>query len=168
MWEIMLIVFVAKKHSSKVQEASIKTHRDGLLGMVGNKGGIQVTFSLYNKIFTFISGHLKHGKNAVDARNEMISSMLKTFRSKGESTLDLDSDIVADYSFIFGDLNYRFNTNFTDMIDRVDEAPSMIEEMCQLKFVVKDLDDDAEGLGAYPNYLEPEITFGPSYKKCKN
>jgi hypothetical protein len=40
MWEIMLIVFVAKKHTTKVMEASIKTHRDGLLGMVGNKGGI--------------------------------------------------------------------------------------------------------------------------------
>ena len=40
MWEIMLIVFVARRHTTKVMEASIKTHRDGLLGMVGNKGGI--------------------------------------------------------------------------------------------------------------------------------
>jgi len=120
MWEIMLIVFVARRHTTKVMEASIKTHRDGLLGMVGNKGGIQVTFSLYNRVFTFISGHLKHGKNAVDARNEMMGSMLKTFKSKSEATQDLDSDMVSDYSFIFGDLNYRFNTDFTDMISKVD------------------------------------------------
>ena len=40
MWEIMLIVFVDKKHIASIQEADIKTHRDGLLGMVGNKGGI--------------------------------------------------------------------------------------------------------------------------------
>ena len=79
-----------------------------------------MTFSLYNRVFTFISGHLKHGKNAVDARNEMMGSMLKTFKSKSEATQDLDSDMVSDYSFIFGDLNYRFNTDFTEMIDKVD------------------------------------------------
>jgi hypothetical protein len=57
----------------------------------------------------------------------MFASMLKTFKSKNEATQDLDSDVVADYSFVFGDLNYRFNTDFTDMIDKVENAPNMIE-----------------------------------------
>jgi len=57
----MLIVFVSKRHSKQIMEANIKTHRDGLLGMVGNKGACQVTFTLYNRMFNFISGHLRHG-----------------------------------------------------------------------------------------------------------
>jgi hypothetical protein len=95
--------------------------------MVGNKGGIQVSFSLYNRSFNFISGHLKHGAKAVDARNEMMSNMIKTFRSKNEATLDLDSDVLADYSFVFGDLNYRYNTDFTNFIHRVGEAHELLE-----------------------------------------
>jgi hypothetical protein len=38
--------------------------------------------------------------------------------------------MVADYAFIFGDLNYRFNTDFTTMIDHVEDAPNMIEKFC--------------------------------------
>jgi hypothetical protein len=57
----MLIVFVAKKHSRQIMNLGIKTHRDGLLGMVGNKGACQCTFSLYDRSFNFVSGHLRHG-----------------------------------------------------------------------------------------------------------
>lgn len=113
MFQIMLLVFVAKKHLSQVMDLGIKTHRDGLLGMVGNKGACQCTFALYDRTFNFVSGHLRHGQNAVDARNEMMSSIMKTFRCKENG---LDSDVLADYTWVFGDLNYRMNSNFTDLI----------------------------------------------------
>ena len=58
----------------------------------------------------------------------MMANMIKTFRSKNEATLDLDSDVLADYSFVFGDLNYRYNTDFTSFIHRVGEAHTLLEE----------------------------------------
>ena len=116
MWEIMMIVFVKREHAAYILEPSIRTHRDGLLGMVGNKGGIQVNFTIHNHVFNFVGGHLKHGQNAIDARNEMISSMMKTFKSKNDHSLDVDCDVMADFNFILGDLNYRLNTGFDKFI----------------------------------------------------
>jgi len=40
MWEIVLLVFVLQKHSLNVLNPEIRTYRNGLFGMVGNKGGI--------------------------------------------------------------------------------------------------------------------------------
>ena len=108
MMEIMLVVFVKEKHQDNVGEGQMKSHRDGFLGIVGNKGGIQVSFSLYNKKFNFISGHLVHGQNTVDGRNEMMSGFMQTF--KNENGIDLD--FICDYNFIFGDLNYRMDSDF--------------------------------------------------------
>ena len=164
MWEIMLIVFVKREHAASIQEPSIKTHRDGLLGMVGNKGGIQVSFSVYNHVFNFVGGHLRHGQGAVDARNEMISNMMKTFKSKNESTHNIDCDVLADYSFIFGDLNYRMNTDFTSLIGKIDQASSLRLKLDQLERCRKGYHEDDKGLGMYPDYEEPPISFAPSYK----
>jgi len=166
MFQIMLLVFVAKRHSKQIMEASIKTHRDGLLGMVGNKGACQCTFTLYNKVFNFVSGHLRHGQNAVDARNEMMSNIMKTFRCKEEVFNGLDSDVLADYTWIFGDLNYRMNSNFQDLVPLIKDCPSLIKSLDQYTEAIKSYEE--EGSAAYPDFEESEITFPPSYKKCKN
>jgi hypothetical protein len=50
---------------------------------------------------------------------EEIISIFKIERS------ELDPDTLADYNFIMGDLNYRFETTFEDMIstDKLKMAP---------------------------------------------
>jgi endonuclease/exonuclease/phosphatase family metal-dependent hydrolase len=40
MWEIMLLVFAKQEHVNNIREPEIRTYRNGLFGMVGNKGGI--------------------------------------------------------------------------------------------------------------------------------
>lgn len=40
MWEIMLLVFAKQKHVVNIRDPEIRTYRNGLFGMVGNKGGI--------------------------------------------------------------------------------------------------------------------------------
>jgi len=134
--------------------------------MVGNKGACQFTFTLYNKVFNFISGHLRHGQNAVDARNEMMSNIMKTFRCKEEVFSGLDSDVLSDYTWIFGDLNYRMNSNFVELVPLIADCPALIPTLDQYSEAVKSYEE--EGCAAYPDFEEPKITFPPSYKKCKN
>ena len=31
---------------------------------------------------------------------------------------EMDPDVISDYNFIFGDLNYRFNSTFEDMVNQ--------------------------------------------------
>ena len=61
MWEIMLLVFAKKKHAANIRDPEIRTYRNGLFGMVGNKGGIQFNFNFCNHNFNFVTCHLRHG-----------------------------------------------------------------------------------------------------------
>jgi len=48
---------------------------------------------------------------------------------------NLDCDFIADYSFILGDLNYRMNSTYSEMIedsDRINVAKDLLDELDQL------------------------------------
>jgi len=81
---------------------------------MGNKGGIHMHFKLNDKHFNFIAVHLIHGQNNREKRDEMMSQLVKTFKAGRQ---EMDSDLICDYNFIMGDLNYRFNSSFEQMID---------------------------------------------------
>lgn len=69
----------------------------------------------------------------------------------------LESDAIADFSFFFGDLNYRLNTNFASLNNtNIQTAIAMIPQSDQLTI--------SRRQGNYPGYTEPEITFLPGYK----
>jgi hypothetical protein len=50
------------------------------------------------------------------------------------SNPDLDEDFLADYSFILGDLNYRFDSTYQDFVnsDLIKFANERIEDLDQL------------------------------------
>ena len=87
-----------------------------------------------------MTGHLVHGQNTVDGRNEMMSSFMNTFKSKNEQTLDLDADFLCDYNFIFGDLNYRMDSTFSEMIYDIAKAHTMLSSHDQLTRCMADLE----------------------------
>ena len=88
----------------------------------------------------------------------------------------LDQDFVSDYSFILGDLNYRFDSSYDDMIktDKIKYAPELIDELDQLLKSRKggQIEVEKDGLiyaanyqPRYPSYQEAQIDFLPTYKR---
>jgi len=64
----------------------------------------------------------------------------------------LESDAIADFSFIFGDMNYRLNTDFASLNNsNMSNAVGMIPTHDQLTLARKEKN--------YPGYEEAEITF---------
>ncbi len=61
-------------------------------------------------MFNFINVHLVHGAKRFDKRNEMISDLIRKMRDNM-----IDSDILSDFSFIFGDLNYRLESTYEEL-----------------------------------------------------
>ena len=51
----------------------------------------------------------------------------------------MDADIVYDYSFIMGDLNYRFDSTYEDMMStqQINIAHELIDQFDQLKKSLK-------------------------------
>jgi predicted methyltransferase len=47
---------------------------------------------------------------------------------------EMDPDVISDYNFILGDLNYRFNSTFEDMVNQnqIEMASKLLPEKDQL------------------------------------
>src|SRR5437870_1235587 len=113
MWEMILIGFVNIKHSAHLKAVQVNYKATGVGGMVGNKGGLQLSFKLYEHLFNFINVHLVHSAKRCEKRHEMMSDLIKNMKIHRE---EIDADILADYSFIIGDFNYRMNSTFTELV----------------------------------------------------
>ena len=134
---------------------------------MGNKGGLHMHFKLNDKHFNFIAVHLIHGQNNREKRDEMMSSLVKFFKVDRQ---EMDSDLICDYNFIMGDLNYRFNSSYEQMIDNQDIhiACKLMDELDQLSIsrkglVINEKKGKVERIRKtsphYPCYYEHKITF---------
>ena len=133
MWELMLCVFVKRKHLGFLHSRSQNVIALGLAGYVGNKGGLCIQFSLYERSFSFINCHLTHGANSEQARLDMMAEILKKVQPKCQkSTHRIETDAICDFNFIIGDLNSRFNRTFEQHIGEVHLSPQMAPAYDQL------------------------------------
>lgn len=72
-----------------------------------------------------------------------------------------DSDVLADFSVILGDMNYRLDTGYTQFINEVHTASQRLPELDQL---YKVMHDDLSKR-CYVGYEEGVIGFLPTYKR---
>jgi hypothetical protein len=107
MWEMLLVVYVRKDHVAYLKQIETSQKACGAMGLMGNKGGLLVSFNLYNKQFNAVCVHLKAGAFKGKQRTEMMAKVLK-----GLSQTGVEIDATADFTFIVGDMNYRFKTSY--------------------------------------------------------
>lgn len=57
----------------------------------------------------------------------MMEDIIKSLKAERE---EFDADVLYDYSFIAGDMNYRFDSTFEDMIalNQVNIAHSLLDQ----------------------------------------
>ena len=77
MWQMWLVCFIKNKHRPHLTKVKSSKIAKGLGKMIGNKGGVSQSFMLYNRMFSFVAVHLKHGQNKVKERNEMSGELIK-------------------------------------------------------------------------------------------
>ena len=129
MWEITMVAYIK---SNKIQLINGKVYTAqkacGVGNLIGNKGAIQMQFCIKDRSYNFFGCHLLHGQNNRVKRDEMMEDLVRTMKVERH---ELDPDIICDYNFIIGDLNYRFDTTYDDMIDneRIKDAPKLVDEL---------------------------------------
>lgn len=105
MWEMFLIVFVKRTDLPFLSGRPVVNYKTlGIMGVIGNKGGMMVFFELYGKLFNFINCHLTSGAGKADERKDMISTILKTVNPARDDSR-LEPDAIAHYCWILGDMN---------------------------------------------------------------
>jgi hypothetical protein len=116
MWEMFLIVLVKCSHISSVKNVQLTFKATGVGNLIGNKGGLLISMKIYECMFNYINVHLCHGAKRFEKRNDMISDLLKKMRIHRE---EIDPDVITDISFIFGDMNYRLESTFEELMPKI-------------------------------------------------
>jgi len=157
---VLLCVYVQHSLMPKISEVQSDIMPVGILGVMGNKGGVGVRFNLYDSTFCVVNSHLNAHVDNVARRNQDyhdIARELVFFRDNRRST-------IWDHDFLFwiGDLNYRLLGNDADIrakIRRRDFASLSAQD--QLKQQQRDR-------LAFDPFTEAPISFAPTYKYDKD
>ena len=129
-WEMFIVGYVNEKKVANLGgKISVNTRACGVgkeFGLGKNKGGMQIYFHYNERTFNFIGGHLVHGQDNRLARDDMMEEIVRALKIERE---EFDADVLCDYNFIIGDLNYRFDSTYEDMManNQINIASTLID-----------------------------------------
>eukprot|EP00038_Savillea_parva_P030608 m.78922 g.78922 ORF g.78922 m.78922 type:complete len:749 (+) comp9257_c0_seq2:202-2448(+) len=155
---ILLMIYIKTDLLPHVEGLVSASEGTGILGMMGNKGGVSIRFKLYNSTFCFVCSHLAaHNKN-VKRRNKdwddiMNNTVLALPSGRELSILDHDNVIFV------GDLNYRIpDLSLFAVLDclKVGSLESLLK--------IEQLAVERLAGNVFIGFDEAPITFWPTYK----
>ena len=126
-----LCVFIKKEWINFVKNIEVNSKPTGIGKILGNKGGVMISFTIFETSFCFISCHLAAKPNHEVQRRENYHDLIKSLRN-GLKTLE--PTFQFDYFFCLGDMNFRINGPFDLVLEMVNnhEFPKL-KEFCQLE-----------------------------------
>lgn len=158
MCQMFLIVFIKEKYYPYVENIKSSYKAMGFAKIVGNKGGIGISFKLFGYKMTFINCHLAPKPYKVLERNKHAKNIVKYLKIGDEF---VDFDISSDYLFWQGDLNYRVDYNYDEVIQEIEK------ENIKLLLLKDQLIKQRQTNQVFYNFQEPEINFNPTYRRIK-
>jgi inositol polyphosphate 5-phosphatase INPP5B/F len=185
----VLVKDTALPHGRDVRGATAGV---GVMGVMGNKGGVSVRFTLYDSSICIVCSHLAAHRENVAGRNGDFQSILEKtifLPSSGEGTsqgnlapageLDAREDKVRKLHYTTGlspfeeltILDHDLVFWIGDLNYRIDESVSIDEVFAKVE--LKDwsylrqfdqLNNERAKGNVFPNFTEGELSFGPTYK----
>lgn len=67
---MQLVVMINTKHLPNIKNVAVDTVGTGILGKIGNKGGVAIRFELHNTSLCFVNCHLAAHVEEVERRNQ--------------------------------------------------------------------------------------------------
>ena len=153
-WEMILIVAIRNTHRHAIGNIRVFSKAKGFAGVIGNKAGLGITFSVYDSLFTVFNVHLHWGQSGKDKRIEMMNSLIDQ-NKLGEDSIDVSE--LSDYTFILGDFNFRMDTTYSDIINDINYIHSYmsLDEFHSIQKENK----------YYCGFYEGKKVFNPTYKR---
>lgn len=154
---MMLIVFVKQELRGFISNVAAEVVGTGLMGKMGNKGGVAIRLDLFNTSICFINSHLAAHVEEYHRRNqdyhEICSRM--TFNQFQPPRRIMDHDQI----YWLGDLNYRIDDLSSD------EIKALIENKSLPSLLTYDqLKRQMRASRVFEGFQEPPITYCPTYK----
>ncbi|KAF4525098.1 hypothetical protein B566_EDAN006320 [Ephemera danica] len=158
---MMLVVLAQQKHMAYIRGVASEVVGTGIMGKMGNKGGVAVRLELHNTSICFVNSHLAAHVEEYERRNQDFHDIC----SRLSFANFLPPKGIKDHDHIYwlGDLNYRI----TDM------DPNRVKELVNQNEFAEALERDQLKLQhekkiIFDGYLEGAISFKPTYKYDPN
>lgn len=104
---ILLYIFVLKEIILRTRDFETESIKTGFGGLLGNKGGVSLRFTLNGNSFCVTNSHLAAHQEHLKQRIDDYHSILNGTKFLVDSRTSTIKD--HDYSFWFGDLNFRLD-----------------------------------------------------------